>query len=77
MDRAKDEPAFPDEWWDEKQGLEYHQSGMTLRDYFAAQALIAMDFSVRATYTECAEDAYKIADCMLRQRASQLDTKKG
>jgi len=57
--------------------------GMTLRDYFAAQALIATQFvaatlvtiaannqkSVTLTSAEAAASAYELADAMLAERA--------
>ena len=53
-------PAFPD-------GL--GKKGMTLRDYFAAQAMQGM--MVDVVQPECdyiAENAYKMADAMLKAR---------
>ena len=55
----------------------YGASGMTLRDYFAGQALAGMlparDESGRVAYVELTPDeiaksAYKIADAMLAER---------
>ena len=42
--------------------------GMTLRDYFAAAALQAMDLTTQHTYLEYAQDAYAFADAMLKAR---------
>lgn len=63
-------PAFPSESFvrpNSDYGVEY--DGMTLRDYFAAQALPAIlsrffQFSTK----ECTEYAYKVADAMLEAR---------
>jgi hypothetical protein len=41
---------------------------MTLRDYFAAAALQAMDLTTQHTYLEYAQDAYAFADAMLKAR---------
>ena len=45
-------------------------TGMTLRDYFAAKAMQAKDFTVRPydTTDETAKDCYRMADAMLRAR---------
>ena len=44
--------------------------GMTLRDYFAAQAMLARGFTVRPydTTHETAKDCYAMADAMLKAR---------
>jgi hypothetical protein len=50
-------------------------AGMTLRDYFAAAALQGMlaDIQCNAPFSDsdAANDAYKIADAMLAERAKQ------
>lgn len=44
-------------------------SGLTLRDYFAAKAMLGLDVTRYAGgYTLLAENAYKIADAMLAGR---------
>jgi len=43
-------------------------TGMTLRDYFAAAALQAMDLTIQHTSLEYAQDAYAFADAMLKAR---------
>ena len=50
---------------------EYHaQSGMDLRDYFAAKAMQALisEPSLKATMDEFAHRAYQIADIMMEER---------
>lgn len=68
MSKAKNDPAFP--------VAENHQvadecawtQGMTIRDYFAAQALIALSGMVEADEVRWARRAYKLADAMLEER---------
>jgi hypothetical protein len=45
---------------------------LTLRDYFAAKALQGMlsDSNLQAEYSEFALRAYRIADAMLKERAT-------
>lgn len=45
---------------------------LTLRDYFAAKALQGMlsDSNLQGEYTEFALRAYRIADAMLKERAT-------
>ena len=58
-------PAFP---LKEPMTNDFH--GMTLRDYFAAKAMQAKTFSVLPydTTEEIANDAYRMADAMLKAR---------
>lgn len=66
-------PAFPvpsyvnadGETWESK------PQGMTLRDWFAGQALAGMDIAGCTDYPEIAGEAYLIADAMLRERESK------
>jgi hypothetical protein len=53
-----EQQAFPD-------GL-LNQDGMTLRDYFAAKAMLRT--SVGSSYEQLAKTAYEIADAMLKAR---------
>jgi hypothetical protein len=57
-DKFEDEvqAAFPDRYRD----------GMTLRDYFAAQAMLRT--SVGSSYEQLAKTAYEIADAMMKAR---------
>jgi hypothetical protein len=59
-DTEEVQAAFPDRYRD----------GMTLRDYFAAQAMLARGFTVRPydTTYETAKDCYAMADAMLKAR---------
>jgi len=41
-------------------------TGMTLRDYFAAKAMLRV--SVNTSYEDLAKTAYKIADAMMEAR---------
>jgi hypothetical protein len=52
--------VLPKDW-------EGYEDGMTLRDYFAGQALIGIT-PVDISYTQMAERAYYIADAMLEAR---------
>jgi hypothetical protein len=67
----KDIPAFPVAF---KWGKELSQyNGMTLRDYFAAKAMQSiLNVGVSsAQYADDAEQAYVIADAMLKARNGQ------
>jgi hypothetical protein len=63
-----DEPAFPQttvDSWDKS----HVRGGMTLRDYFAGQALAGMMSSTDACDPEAvASRAYVVADAMLEER---------
>jgi hypothetical protein len=58
-------PAFPVQAWNGEEQVLVHV-GMTLRDWFAGQAMIGMLSSKPITF--CAEDAYTFADAMLAAR---------
>ena len=72
MSKPDGGPAFPASiptMHSDEQGKDYpcfEESGMTLRDYFAAKALPAMlaDFD----YEKATRHAYQIADLMLAER---------
>jgi hypothetical protein len=68
-------PAFPgkqkallikSEHSDIAKEYEIDQNGMTLRDYFAAKAMLRI--SVNTSYEDLAKTAYKIADAMMKAR---------
>ena len=68
-------PAFPgkqkallikSEHSDIAKQYEIDQNGMTLRDYFAAKAMLRI--GVNTSYEDLAKTAYKIADEMLKAR---------
>jgi hypothetical protein len=56
-------PAFP--FIDSASPLEH--SGMTLRDYFAAKAIL-YTIDQNTTYVEAADSAYRMADAMIKAR---------
>ena len=61
-------PAFPADF-------QLYSTGMTLRDYFAGQAMAAIITSVYCTpetiYTEVSSRAYAQADAMLKAREAK------
>ncbi len=60
-------PAFPCEQHETQDNTwnQTFQSGMTLRDYFAAQALTWANIGAYNNFKELAMDCYNIADAML------------
>lgn len=56
-------PAFP-----VVAGQQVYSHGMTLRDWFAGQALIVATMYQTVTPEDLAKDAYRIADAMLSER---------
>jgi len=74
-------PAFPCEQHETQDNLwnQTFESGMTLRDYFAAKALPAYLSHVSdggsailsRCYAEAAKEAYEIADAMIKARDEQ------
>ncbi len=66
-------PAFPMGYHPES--IHADHSGMTLRDYFAGQAMAAIITSVYCTpetiYTEVSSRAYAQADAMLKAREAK------
>jgi hypothetical protein len=49
--------------------IEFEVAPITLRDYFAAQALLGIDFSdIECSLDDYAELAYEMADAMIRAR---------
>lgn len=74
-------PAFPNKTeatgWDGLRSTHFeHKGGMTLRDYFAAKAMIAIGEpasyvgaeETKRSYKAFASKAYKLADAMLEAR---------
>ena len=64
----KDLPAFPvprEVMW---HGTDFPCVGMTLRDYFAAQAMTVFLNNNDSTWEEDAADAYAVADKLLEAR---------
>lgn len=62
-------PAFPCDRIPMTEGV-ICSDGMTLRDWFAGQALIGLlsDSNIKASQTDFAKNAYKLADAMLEAR---------
>ena len=62
------EPAFPVPSYVNADGETHDVSlkGMTLRDYFAAKAMLRI--GVNTSYEDLAKTAYKIADAMMKAR---------
>lgn len=58
-------PAFPN---DGRIQLGDDYQGMTLRDWFAGQALAVCNKDVSKTYNDWATQAYRLADAMLLAR---------
>ena len=65
MTSPSDKPAFPTA---ADNGHSASQDGMTLRDYFAAKAMLHFLQTCEESYDEVAEDAYLVADAMLSAR---------
>jgi hypothetical protein len=64
-------PAFPVADSHHASGqVQYGSNGMTLRDYFAGQALAGRMArnSIYASWSDAAKDSYEIADAMLAAR---------
>lgn len=67
-------PAFPMPpvgTGDPRDGMTCGSCGVTLRDYFAAAAVQAMDLTTQYTFLEYAQDAYRFADAMLKAREAK------
>ena len=64
--------AFPMKAFETRNGQGFEsviQNGMTLRDYFAAQAMQSFVLNKNILFTEAAELSYKMADAMIKERA--------
>ena len=64
-------PAFPKPGTDAEIETCGSQRGMTLRDWFAGQALTSMETTDCTDYEEIAAEAYRIADAMLAEREAK------
>ena len=79
--KPKNPPAYPyyyPEQRDENGSLladSFLYEGMTLRDYFAGQALIAINADGYRCWGDLAIVAYEIADGMLKERDKQSASK--
>ena len=62
-------PAFPTNQYANGISPSGFDTGMTLRDYFAAKAMQAL-IDKEAFFDDVAESAYKVADHMLRVRGA-------
>ena len=60
--------AFPNTYKHPTSGLFIEEQGMDLRDYFAAQALIACTTRHDWFNSTAVKEAYEIADAMLKER---------
>lgn len=68
-------PAFPQTVSEQNRYTE-HYFGMSLRDWFAGQALSGMagrDHWGPALPERCAQEAYELADAMLKLRQKDID----
>ena len=76
MPNATGGPAFPESYIN-IQGNMYTQPGMTLRDYFAGQAIIGALCNIAAdciwNYDDVPAMAYRLADAMLAERAKETE----
>ena len=67
-------PAFPETRWHDATRQEVQWTGMTLRDYFAGQALagfmstLSHDYGNRDEPSRYAQDSYQLADAMIAKR---------
>lgn len=78
MSKPDGGPAFPGEksgyWCNQCGGPVEHRPGMTLRDYFAAKAMlgylngVALDHAPWPAIESVARKAYEVADAMLKER---------
>jgi len=62
-------PAFPTEAYDLERQTVVREEGMTLRDYFAGQALASINLGIGVTddfYSRTAKHCYALADAMLK-----------
>ena len=68
MNKPTNPPAFPRNILDHGHGVtSTHESGMTLRDYFAAKAMQAL-IDNDGLFLHIPTQAYAVADAMLKAR---------
>lgn len=70
-------PAFPhhEAWDEEKPGIGWIGGGMSLRDWFAGQALAGtVNFPDAPDFPRAAKYAYDVADAMLKARGEPLSS---
>ena len=60
-------PAFPGYFCDED-GEDLYHHGISLRDYFAGQALVGICSKIGCNISESVAEAYLYADAMLKER---------
>ena len=63
--------AFPSEYFDSQLQRSRTVNGMTLRDYFAGQALVSTNLGIGVAeefYSRTAEHCYALADALLKAR---------
>lgn len=74
MSKETGGPAFPTDNAHQNGPSTFHFEGMTLRDYFAAKAMMefisAQDIG-QAYFKKEAEAAYRVADSMLKARDAE------
>lgn len=75
MKKDRSGPAFPVGLAAAPDGSVYHSGevfegseGMTLRDYFAGQAIVGLIHKPQFNYNSTAIEAYRIADALLKAR---------
>jgi len=66
MDKNDGGPAFPGRYWDGQKKADHF--GMSLRDYFAAQALLGLIVNPQFSPDGCATRAYRVANAMIAER---------
>lgn len=68
MNRDEGGSAYPHKAWSDSYSEHAGSSGMSLRDYFAGQALMGLCTQNNLWNTSFASDAYYLADAMLKAR---------
>ena len=67
-------PAFPFVSWQSPNGMvsTAHTNGMTLRDWFAGQAMAGtVNFPEAPSFVDAAKHAYNMADAMMKAREAK------